>query len=210
VRTKFDGEFAHESFLQKQDIELEWIRAAMRSVGLRCALYPRTSGQNGFGHTFAAWIGDPDPVNGSGQLQYYHLRTAVLLKRQETAELIARVMLFGGLALGVALAADAAMRVFDRGFLGDVPREAMLWGLALLTVYGAIFEIYLAEKADRALIRQYRYMDSLFGFAARELRSARSEAEKLEILRALGHACLAEHAQWILANRDKRIEGMRW
>ena len=86
----------------------------------------------------------------------------------------------------------------------------MLWSLALLTVYGAIFEIYLGEKADRALIRQYRYMGDLFGFAARELSSARSETAKLDILRALGHASLAEHAQWILAHRDKRIEGMRW
>ena len=80
----------------------------------------------------------------------------------------------------------------------------------MLTAYGAIFEIYLSEKADRALIRQYRYMDSLVSFAAQELRSARSEPEKREILRSLGHACLAEHAQWILAHRDKRIDGMRW
>ncbi len=41
VRTHFDGEFAHESFLQKQDVDLEWIRAALRAVSLRCALYPR-------------------------------------------------------------------------------------------------------------------------------------------------------------------------
>ena len=53
-------------------------------------------------------------------------------------------------------------------------------------------------------------MDTLFSFAARELRSARSDAEKLDILRALGDASLAEHVQWILAHRDKRIEGMRW
>ena len=82
--------------------------------------------------------------------------------------------------------------------------------LALVPVYAAIFEIYLNEKADRALIRQYRYMYSLFSFAARELRAATSNERKLEILRSLGHACLAEHAQWILAHRDKRIQGMRW
>ena len=210
VRTQFDGEFAHESFLQKQDIELEWIRAAMRSVGLRCALYRTPIGRDGFGHTFAAWVGDADPVNGSGQLQYYRQRTAALDHKQEIAEKIAQVMLFGGLALGIGLAGDAALRFFGHDVVSDALRDVMLWSLALLTVYGAIYEIYLAEKADRALIRQYRYMDALFSFAARELRSARSDLEKLEILRALGHACLAEHAQWILAHRDKRIEGMRW
>jgi hypothetical protein len=210
VRAQFAGEFAHESFLQKQDVELEWIRAAMRSVNLRCAMSPRVSWPNGFGHTFAAWVGDADPINGSGQLQYYRLRSKSLERRQEHAEKIARAMLFGGLAVGVALALDAALRLIGRPILADNPRGLMLWALALLTVYGAIFEIYLGEKADRALIRQYRYMDTLFSFAARELRSVRSTEEKLDILKSLGHACLAEHAQWILAHRDKRIEGMRW
>jgi hypothetical protein len=32
VRKEYDGEFAHESFLQKQDVELQWIRNAMRAV----------------------------------------------------------------------------------------------------------------------------------------------------------------------------------
>jgi hypothetical protein len=98
----------------------------------------------------------------------------------------------------------------SRSFLPLHVRNAMLWGLALVPVYAAIFEIYLNEKADRALIRQYRYMYSLFGFAAAELRAADSVERKLLILRSLGHACLAEHAQWILAHRDKRIQGMRW
>ena len=53
-------------------------------------------------------------------------------------------------------------------------------------------------------------MDSLFNFAAQQLRSARTTGDKLDILRALGHACLTEHAQWILAHRDKRIDGLRW
>ena len=53
-------------------------------------------------------------------------------------------------------------------------------------------------------------MYSLFGFAAAELRAAESVEKKLLVLRSLGHACLAEHAQWILAHRDKRIQGMRW
>jgi len=50
----------------------------------------------------------------------------------------------------------------------------------------------------------------LFRVASRELRSARSESQKLEILRSLGHACLAEHAQWILGHRDRRIEGLKF
>ena len=210
VRSQQDSEFAHETFLQKQDFELEWIRAAMRAVSLRCALYPRGSLPEGFAHTFAAWIGDPDPINGSGQLQYYRHRRHSLERRQHYAEIVARCTVAAGLLLGLTLAIDTALQLANKGWFTDSARSLMIYGLALLTVYGAIFEIYLSEKADRALIRQYRYMDSLFGFAARELRAARSPHDKLEILRSLGHACLAEHAQWTLAHRDKRIEGMRW
>jgi hypothetical protein len=210
VRLQFDGEFAHESFLQKQDVELEWIRAAMRAVSLRCALYPRSSWPNGFEHTYAAWVGDPDPVNGSGQLQYYHGRVRALTRRQDNAERLAQVMLVAGLIFAIVLTADAAWQFNHGPLLGRGAYSVALWGMALLTAYGAIFEIYLGEKADRLLIRQYSYMELLFGFAARELRSARSLTEKLEILRSLGHACLAEHAQWILAHRDKRIDGIRW
>ncbi len=115
------------------------------------------------------------------------------------------------MAIALILGVDMALRLFEQQpVLGLALRGLMLMALALLTAYTAIFEIYLAEKADRSLIRQYRHMLSLFGFAAQQLRSARSTADKLGILRALSHACLTEHAHWILAHRDKRIDGLRW
>jgi hypothetical protein len=89
-------------------------------------------------------------------------------------------------------------------------RSGMLWCLALIPVYAAIVEIYVSEKGDRTLVRQYRYMHRLFSGAAAELRGETSEARQIDVLRTLGRACLAEHAQWILAHRDKRIQGMRW
>lgn len=210
VRTQFDGEFAHESFLQKQDVELEWIRAALRAVSLRCALYPRTDWPHGFEHAYAAWIGDPDPVNGSGQLLYYRRSAKVLERRLKVRERISKTLLLGGLLLGIVLAIDTGLALAGRSPLGHSQREALVLALALISVYGAIFEIYLREKADRALIRQYRYMDSLFSFSASALRSSHSTDEKRKILRSLGHACLAEHAQWALAHRDMRIDGLRW
>jgi hypothetical protein len=210
VRKRFGDEFAHESFLQKQDVELEWIRAAMRAVSLRCALLPAVDWPSGFEHAFAGWIGDAHPVSGSGQLHYYRQRSHALERRQKRAEEIASGSLYAGLGVAVVLAVDAYTRQIGTPWLLEPWHDVLLWPLALLTIYGAIFEIYLGEKADRALIRQYRYMDSLFSFAAAELSAANSEADKLDLLRALGHASLAEHAQWILAHRDKRIEGMRW
>jgi hypothetical protein len=210
VRKEFEGEFAHESFLQKQDVDLQWIRNAMRAVSLELAIRPSGNFNEGFPYVYAAWVGDDDPVNGTGQMLYYRQRLHALTRTQHNAERIDRALLLAGLLLAVAFAIDVAAQTQSRAFLPQHLRSWMLWALALVPVYAAIFEIYLNEKADRALIRQYRYMYSLFSFAARELRAASNNERKLEILRSLGHACLAEHAQWILAHRDKRIQGMRW
>jgi hypothetical protein len=211
VRAHFDDAFAHESFLQKQDIQIEWIRAAMRVVTLRCALCPPAAVSNGVEDVLSTWVGNADPVRGRGQLHYYRQGAAKLKRRVATAERIAHTMLFAGLFIALVLVANVAQPLLDRvPFLLADARDLLLMALFLLTAYTGIFEVYLSEKEDRSLIRQYRHMDSLFNFAAHELHSARSVPEKLGILRALGHACLTEHAQWILSHRDKRIDGMRW
>ena len=208
VRKEYDGEFAHESFLQKQDAELQWIRNAMRAVSLQLAIRPCGDFGSGFPYVYANWVGDDHPTSRQGQMSYYREKLRELQRGSRISERIDRGLLFSGLVLAVTFAVDVALGT--RAFLPQQLRSTMLWGLALVPVYAAIFEIYLNEKADRALIRQYRYMCSLFGVAAAELRAADSAEGKLLILRSLGHACLAEHAQWILAHRDKRIQGMRW
>jgi hypothetical protein len=210
VRRRFDGEFAHESFLQCQDSELEWIRAAMRTVSLRLTGANAPAVPSGFTDAYAGWIGDDDPVNGSGQLLYYRKRIEALERNLRVGELIGRILLFSGLGLALLFGVVVGLEYLGTPTLTMQVREILLWALALLTVGAVIFDTYVNEKADRALVRQYRYMYSLFGIAARELGSARSDAQKLGILRSLGHACLAEHAQWILGHRDKRIEGLRW
>jgi hypothetical protein len=210
VRNETAGEFAHESFLQKQDVELQWIRNAMRAVSLQLAIHPCGNFNEGFPYVYANWVGDDHPTNGSGQMFYYRHSLQKLKRKLHRYERIDRFLLFGGLSLAVIFAVDVGLRPWGLFLLPLELRSGLLWGLALVPVYAAIFEIYLNEKADRALIRQYQYMYSLFGFAASQLRSASTIDRKLEILRSLGHACLAEHAQWILAHRDKRIQGMRW
>jgi hypothetical protein len=210
VHNEFDGNFAHESFLQKQDAELQWIRNAMRAVSLQLAIHPCGDFQEGFPFVYANWVGDERAAGGTGQMLYYRERLHKLSHTIHVSERIDRALLFGGLVLAFTFAVDVALRTQGLYLLPTALRGNLLWALALVPVYAAIFEIYLNEKADRALVRQYRYMYSLFGFAANALRAASKDERKLEILRSLGHACLAEHAQWILAHRDKRIQGMRW
>ncbi len=104
VRKEFDGEFAHESFLQKQDIDLQWIRNAMRAVSLQLAIRPSGNFKEGFPFVYAAWVGDDDLVNGTGQMLYYRQRLHALKRKLHIAERIDRALLFGGLFLAAAFA----------------------------------------------------------------------------------------------------------
>jgi hypothetical protein len=210
VRQRYAGEFAHESFLQKQDADLEWIRAAMRSVNLRVALAPARPTAERIAEVMAGWIGDDTPAGRGGQIHYYRTRSGQLSHWLHRAEGIDRVLLSIGLLLALTFLVDIVASLLGRHLLPEHPRHYLMWCMALLTLYAGIYEIYLAERADRTLIRQYRYMHGLFGFASRELAAAPSTEGKLEVLRSLGHACLAEHAQWTLAQRDKTIQGLKW
>ncbi|MEJ0035624.1 MAG: hypothetical protein WDO68_06040 [Gammaproteobacteria bacterium] len=203
-----DGEFAHETFLQKQDDELEWIRAAMRSVTLPLESRDRSPPHSGLSVAIDEWVGE-EGTAGSGQLAYYRARTTGLRRRLHITERLGHCLLIAGLLLALGFATEMLLR--SRVEIFDAPiRTVLLWLLALLPVYAAILETYVSEKSDRSLIRQYKYMSRLFTTAARELRSTQSRGHRLQLLKSLGYACLAEHAQWILANRDKRIEGLRW
>ena len=210
VHSGLEGAFAHESFLQKQDVDLDWIRVAMRAVSLQHAVAGSDHVPGGFEQAFAGWVGDDDPVNGTGQLHYYRQRIHTFEQRLHNNERLERLLLFAGLTLALAFGAEMLLRWIGVEILPTEMRTVMLWGLALLPVYAVIFDAYVGDKADRVLIRQYRYMYALFGVAARELRMAPTEERKIDVLRSLGYACLSEHAQWILGNREKRIEGLRW
>jgi hypothetical protein len=182
----------------------------MRAVSLRLELRRSGDYPAGFKETYAQWIGDEDPVNGSGQLLYYSQRYRKLKRRLAGEEHAQRILQVVGFAIAAVFLVDVVSELTHRPLFPLDTRMTLLWALALLTVYAAIFEVYVTEKADRALMRQYRYMRELFGQAARELRSLKDEGDKLEVLRELGQACLAEHAQWTLAHRDRRIEGLKW
>jgi hypothetical protein len=79
----------------------------------------------------------------------------------------------------------------------------------VLSVAVAVHEAYVYKKADKELIKQYRFMLSIFGAARHRLRSANGLAEQRQILRMLGEAALAEHAEWTLMHRERPLEHSR-
>jgi hypothetical protein len=141
---------------------------------------------------------------------YYNARSRQLRKRVQRDEFFDQVPVWVGTVLSVIFLIDIVASLAGHPILPLGLRVGLLWAMSLSTAYGSIYEVYVTARGDRPLIRQYRHMYALFGRASNLLRAARTDDEKLEVLRSLGHACLAEHAQWTLAQRDKAIEGLKW
>jgi hypothetical protein len=193
-----DPEFAHDNFMQKQDVELGWIRNVMRQVGLARTAPPRDPDEaaRAVDQVVDAWVGRPGQ---SGQLAYYE-RKAVLRERHHL-----RTRAVGAACLWTGIAISIVLALFHRGF-DDATRSMLVTTMGALSLVAAVREAYAYRKADKELVKQYRFMHRIYRNARIALDAAGSTQEKREILRALGEAALAEHAEWALMHRDRPIE----
>jgi hypothetical protein len=195
-----DSEFAHDNFLQKQDVELGWIRNVMRWAGLEADLSPVPREADALRRVIAEWVGEAD---GSGQLGYYTRRAVQRARLHRITETLGAVSLWTGIAISVFLA------VFFLRLSADT-KTTLVAIMAVVSILAAVREAYAYRKADKELIKQYRYMCRIFASARRALDRARDPAEQREILRALGEAALAEHAEWTLMHRERPLEHAKW
>jgi hypothetical protein len=76
----------------------------------------------------------------------------------------------------------------------------------VFSIFAAVREAYSFRKADRELIRQYRFMERVFANARRRLDESHGLDEQREILRALGETSLAEHVEWAVMRRQRPLE----
>lgn len=195
-----DSEFAHDNFLQKQDVELGWIRNVMRWAGLEADLAPVPREADALQRVIAEWVGEAD---GSGQLGYYTRRAVQRARLHRITETLGAISLWTGIAISVFLA------VFFLHLSPDT-KTTLVAIMAVVSILAAVREAYAYRKADKELIKQYRYMCRIFASARRALDRARDEDEQREILRALGEASLAEHAEWTLMHRERPLEHAKW
>jgi hypothetical protein len=56
---------------------------------------------------------------------------------------------------------------------------------------------------------QYRFLGGFFSAARRRLKDCADLAEQRQVLRTLGEAALAEHAEWTLMHRERPLEHSR-
>jgi len=190
-----DPEFAHDNFMQKQDVELGWIRNVMRQVGL-LPVPPIADARAAVDEVVDAWVGRPGQ---SGQLAYYERKAALRERHHLRTQALGKACLWSGVAISVVLA------LFHRGLSVDV-RNLLVTTMGALSLLAAVREAYAYRKADRELVKQYRFMHRIYRHARAALDAAASTQERREILRALGEAALAEHAEWALMHRDRPVE----
>jgi hypothetical protein len=81
--------------------------------------------------------------------------------------------------------------------------------MGILSILAAVHEAYEYKKADKELIKQYRFMQRIFGAAQRRLATTSDVQDKRRILHALGEAALTEHAEWTLMHRERPLQHSR-
>lgn len=187
-------EFAHDNFLQKQDVELAWIRNVMRQAELLAP--PVQPGDVALDDVVEEWVGRPGV---GGQLAYYARKSAEHARHHLRTRAIGHACLWAGIALSVVLV------LFARGLEGFT-QDVLVSLMGAFSLIAAVREAYAYRKADRELVRQYRFMHRIYRNARGALDAAASDAERAEILRALGEAALAEHAEWTLMHRERTVE----
>ncbi|MEI7037508.1 hypothetical protein [Fulvimonas yonginensis] len=190
-----DHTFAHDDFLQRQNVELGWIRNVMRAAGLPPSGAPRADA-TALAAVIDEWVGRP---GRSGQLHYYERKSVECAGLHRITEAIGAVSLWGGVSISVLLAVFALR-------LDDAAKATLVAVMGILSIIAAVREAYAYRKADKVLLKQYRFMERIFSAARTALDRTTDPAEQRAILRALGHAALTEHAEWTLMQRERQVE----
>jgi hypothetical protein len=187
------GAFAHDNFMQKQDVELGWIRNVMRAAAVRAAIAPPARDVVA---VIGEWIGEAE---GDGQLAYYARKVTQRTRAHRDTQLLAQTL------LGIVIAASVFLAVFHPWLEPDTTSSVVAL-MGVLAIIAAARESYAYRKADKELIKQYQYMCGIFASARRQLDAARDTDAQRDILHALGDAALAEHAEWALMHRERPPE----
>ncbi|MEJ8567827.1 hypothetical protein [Elongatibacter sediminis] len=187
--------FAYENFLQKQDVELGWIRHVMRAASLL-----RTRGEEAdpawTGWVIERWVGD---TGSGGQLAYYSRKEVQNSNNYHRTEWLGRVCLWSG--IGIAFILGLAS-----GVLSESQQAILLVLMGMLPLIAGVRDTISHKKAEKELIKQYRFMARIFTNARQLLRGSTDLAFRRRVLKALGEAALEEGAEWILMHRSRPLE----
>jgi hypothetical protein len=192
--------FAYENFLQKQDVELGWIRHVMRVASLY-----RTRGRDPDAAwvpwVIERWVGGIAGSSGgnSGQLSYYTLKAEHNNRNFRRTELLGSICLWTGIAIALALA------ILNQRLLQSQQQFLMVL-IGLFPLLAGIRDTISHKRAEKELIKQYRFMARIFANAKSLLDQSDDLIFQRRVLKALGEAALEEGAEWILMHRARPLE----
>jgi len=190
------AEFAYDNFLQKQDVDLGWIRHVMRNVSLSRSRdnVPQRSWVD---WVIEQWVGDED--SQTGQLSYYRN------KELEKARKFRRTTFLGGLALWIGMLIAVVLAIAGTD-MADNHRTYLLVLMGIFPLFAGVRDAYSHKKAEKELIKQYRFMRGILANARRLLDSSDDVDFRRAVLKALGNAALEEGAEWLLIHRERPLE----
>ena len=190
------AEFAYDNFLQKQDVDLEWIRHVMRNVSLARSRdnVPITAWVD---WVIEQWVGDES--GKTGQLSYYKRKEVEKAARFKLTTTLGRVTLWVGILIAIILAIAGSD-------MSDTQQKTLLILMGIFPLIAGIRDAYSYKKAEKELIKQYRFMSGVLANARRLLDSSDDPEFRRRVLRALGTAALEEDAEWILMHRERPLE----
>jgi len=190
------AEFAYDNFLQKQDVDLGWIRHVMRNVSLsRSRNQPPQEAWVDW--VIERWVGDE--AGQTGQLSYYRSKEIEKARRFRRTTFLGRTALWVGMFIAIILAVAGTS-------LSDDNRTYLLVLMGIFPLFAGVRDAYSHKKAEKELIKQYRFMGGVLANARRLLDSSDDVTFRRSVLRALGNAALEEDAEWILMHRERPLE----
>jgi hypothetical protein len=187
---------AYDNLMQKQDLELVWIRHVMRGVSRASGSTVREV-EDGLELSVQHWIGDEN--SDAGQLGYYRTAAYNRGKKLRQNAFYGKITLWSGISIAVFL-------VFAGQSLADLPMNILLILMGVLPLMAGVREAYAYKRADKELTKQYQFMHKTFTLARQKLEHAADDNAQKLVLRALGEACLEEHSEWILIHRERPLE----
>ena len=190
------AEFAYDNFLQKQDVDLGWIRHVMRNVSLARSR-DQIPAQAWLDWVIGEWVGDE--TGHSGQLSYYGRKEMEKAQRFKRTTYISRIALWIGILIAIVLAIAGTD-------ITDLQRQLLMVIMGVFPLIAGVRDAYSHKKAEKELIKQYRFMHGIYANAKRLLDGSDSPAFRRRVLRALGNAALEEDAEWILMHRERPLE----
>jgi len=196
VVNSFSAQFAYDSFLQQQDVDLGWIRHVMRRASLH-RIRGEEPDERWVPWVIDQWVGDP--VAGQGQWAYYSSKELENTRRYRRTSRLGNLSLWAGIGFALLL-----LLMGGDGHAGT--RQLLLIPMGALPLIAGIWDAYSHKRAEKELIKQYAFMGRVFA-KANSLLNANADLEfQRSVLKAVGEAALDEGAEWLLMHRERPLE----